>query len=185
MDAARRVGQDAPTLCEGWTARDLVGHLLVLRDDPLAWPGIAIPALASLTDRRMARATAAGYDAALDSLAGRRPWLPPVIDLPGSRWGHHLGEYVVHTEDLLRANALSACAPDAATAEVLWSRVQVAARQLHGRRQQGLVLVRADTGESAQVVPGERAPTVTGTVLELLVWTYRGAEHADIVVDAG
>lgn len=185
VDAARRVGPDAPTLCAGWTARDLVGHVLVLRDDPLAWPGIGIPALAGLTDRRMARATASGYEAALDSLARRRPWLPLVIDLPRSRWGHHLGEFVVHAEDLLRANGLPPCQPDAATTEALWPRVQVAARQLHGRRKQGLVLVRADTGESARVIPGEPALSVSGNVMELLVWIYRGVERSDVVVDAG
>ena len=177
---ARQVGPDAPTLCAGWTARALVGHLLVLRDDPLAWPGIGLPALAGLTERRMAKATASGYDRALDSLAGRSPFLPPVVDTPASRWGHHLGEWVVHTEDLVRANGLPPSELDAATVEVLWHRVQVAARQLNGRGRRGLVLTRTDTGESAAVVRGAAALTVAGLPLELLVWAYRGADDAEV-----
>ena len=51
VDAARAAGPDAPTLCEGWTVRHLVGHLLTLRDDPVSWPGIALPRLAPLTER--------------------------------------------------------------------------------------------------------------------------------------
>ncbi len=180
VDAARRVGPDAPTLCEGWSARDLVGHMLVLRDDPLAWPGIGVPALAGLTERRMARATASGYERALASLARRRPWLPPVIDGPRSRWGHHLGEWVVHAEDVVRANELPSYEPDAATADAVWARVQVATRQLHGHRERGIVLTRTDTGESAAVVRGVAALTVEGTPLDLLVWAYRGDGCADV-----
>ena len=31
-----RLGPDAPTLCKGWTARDLLTHLLLRENDPLA-----------------------------------------------------------------------------------------------------------------------------------------------------
>ena len=37
-----RLGPDAPTLCKGWTARDLLTHLLLRENDPLAVPGRSV-----------------------------------------------------------------------------------------------------------------------------------------------
>src|ERR1700753_2819253 len=47
----RAVGPDAPTLCEGWTTRDLTAHLLVRERRPDALPGILFAPLASHTAR--------------------------------------------------------------------------------------------------------------------------------------
>ena len=52
-DDLLRAGPDAPTLCEGWTAADLVAHLWVRENDPVAAPGMVIGRLADLTQRRM------------------------------------------------------------------------------------------------------------------------------------
>lgn len=40
------LGPDAPTLCEGWTARDLAVHLFIREHRPLAAAGIFLPAFA-------------------------------------------------------------------------------------------------------------------------------------------
>ncbi len=44
-DLALQVGADRPTLCEGWTVKDLVVHLLVREGSPAA-VGIVVPPLA-------------------------------------------------------------------------------------------------------------------------------------------
>ncbi|MFT3888196.1 MAG: maleylpyruvate isomerase family mycothiol-dependent enzyme [Arachnia sp.] len=179
---ARLLDPAAPTLCAGWTARDLLGHLLVLRHDPVAWPGIALPALAGLTARRMAAATAVGYEAALDRLASGSVWLPPVFETPTSRWGHHVGEYIVHTEDLRRANGLPSVEVSGETADALWRRALVAARQLHARASGGIAVTRTDTGETAIVLDRSPLVRVSGLPLELLVWAHRGAAHAQVAL---
>ena len=56
-NSALEAGEEAPTLCEGWTVKDLVIHLLVRERDPLAAPGILVPQLHGLT-RRSARKVA-------------------------------------------------------------------------------------------------------------------------------
>lgn len=179
--AARVTGPEAPTLCDGWTVRHLVGHLLTLRSDPLSWPGIALPRFAALTQRRMAAATASGFDAAVERLATRSPFMPPVFETPRSSWTHHLGEYVVHTEDIVRANDLPPTVLDAATTDALWARVLVAARQLYpGDPAPGLLLARTDTAASARVLEGSPTLTVRGAPLELLVWAHRGCAMADV-----
>lgn len=49
VDTMREVGPDAPTLCEGWTTRDLAAHLVIREYRPDAAPGILIPFFASHT----------------------------------------------------------------------------------------------------------------------------------------
>ncbi|MDO5535529.1 MAG: maleylpyruvate isomerase N-terminal domain-containing protein [Propionibacteriaceae bacterium] len=182
VDAARVAGPDAPTLCSGWTVRHLVGHLLTLRRDPLSWPGVAFPPLAALTERRMDAATASGFEEALGRLAGRSPFMPLVFDTPRSAWGHHLGEYAVHTEDIVRANALPITPLDDATLVALWRRSVVVARQLHRRAGRGLVLTWPAAGLEARALPGVMTDHVVGSPLELLVWAHRGPEAADVRV---
>jgi hypothetical protein len=75
---------------------------------------------------------------------------------------------------------LPAAEPDAALSEALWLRVQVAARILHRRDRDGLVLRHSD-GRSAVVVDGPAPVVVTGEPAELMVWVYR-AGSADVVI---
>ncbi|WP_300080034.1 maleylpyruvate isomerase family mycothiol-dependent enzyme [Propioniciclava sp.] len=186
VELARDLGPDAPTLCAGWVVRDLVAHLLVLQRDPLAWPGVGVPALAGLTERRMAAQVASGFDAALDTLAARSPRFPVMPDdLPGGPMLHHLGEYVVHTEDMARPNHVPGTAADADLADALWARAQRVAAYFGRTRRRGLVLVRTDVAASAAVLLGPETTVVSGAPLELLVWAYRGPAVAGVgVTDA-
>ena len=51
IEIMRAVGPDAPTLCEGWTTRDLAAHLVVRERRPDALPGLMFAPLASHTAR--------------------------------------------------------------------------------------------------------------------------------------
>jgi uncharacterized protein (TIGR03085 family) len=42
VETMRSIGPDAPTLCEGWTTRDLAAHLVVRERRLDATPGIMI-----------------------------------------------------------------------------------------------------------------------------------------------
>ena len=42
-NSALEAGEDAPTLCDGWTVKDLVIHLLVRERDPIGAPGDHVP----------------------------------------------------------------------------------------------------------------------------------------------
>jgi uncharacterized protein (TIGR03085 family) len=175
------VPPDAPTLCAGWTAFDLAAHLDALCRDALSWPGIALPWFEPVTARRAARLQAwLGYTGLIDRLRTGSPVIPPFGLDPWQGWGHHLGEWFVHTEDVRRANHLPAPERDAALSEALWLRVQVAARILHRRDREGLVLRHSD-GRSAVVVDGPAPVVVTGEPAELMVWVYRG-RAAEVVI---
>ena len=43
----REVGPDAPTLCEGWTTLDLIIHLVIRENYPLAAAGMMVPQLSA------------------------------------------------------------------------------------------------------------------------------------------
>lgn len=180
--ALRAVGPEAPTLCAGWAASDLVAHLLVLQRDPIAWPGIGWARFADLTERRMRGALRGGYAAAVERLASRSAviWAMPDDPLQGCR--HQLGEYAVHTEDVVRANGLPPTTVDAATSDALWVRAVVSARFLQRHSDAGVVFERAGGEQTARVASGSSTRYVIGDPLELMMFTYRGPGVADVDV---
>ena len=180
--ALRAVGPEAPSLCAGWAASDLVAHLLVLQRDPIAWPGIGWARFTDLTERRMRGALRGGYAAAVERLASRSAVIWAMPDDPPQGFRHQLGEYAVHTEDVVRANGLPPTTVDAATSDALWVRAVVSARFLLRHSDAGVVFERAGSGKTARVASGSSTRYVIGDPLELMMFTYRGPEVADVDV---
>ncbi|MEE3850585.1 TIGR03085 family metal-binding protein [Gordonia sp. LSe1-13] len=102
VDTLRSVGPDAPTLCAGWSVKDLVAHLVVRERRPDTAPGIMIPAFAGHTEKVRAATADEPWDELLDKLAGGPPVYSPLklVD----RWAN-LAEMFVHHEDVLRGAA--------------------------------------------------------------------------------
>ncbi|GMA19294.1 TIGR03085 family metal-binding protein [Arsenicicoccus piscis] len=96
------VGPDAPTLCEGWDARDLAAHLAIRDRRPDALPGIGISAFAKHTQKVQDEMAARPYPEVVDLVR----FGPPVYNLTRLKAVDervNLVEYFVHTEDVLRA----------------------------------------------------------------------------------
>src|SRR3954451_3881692 len=103
-NSALEAGEAAPTLCAGWTVKDLVIHLLVRERDPLAGPGIVIPQLHGLTRRSERRMQGQDFSALVERVRNGPPkWsvmaIPPVDQLFNTL------EYFVHHEDIRRGSA--------------------------------------------------------------------------------
>jgi uncharacterized protein (TIGR03085 family) len=101
VDTLRTVGPDAPTLCAGWTTRDLAAHLVVRERRLDATPGISIPFLAGYTARvqeRTARSTS--WEDLVELVASGPPAYSPfkLFDAVAN-----LGEMFIHHEDVRRA----------------------------------------------------------------------------------
>ena len=75
VDAARRAGEEAPTLCEGWTTRDLATHLVIRERHPGAAAGIFMP---KFSDRQL---TPEEKDAASHRGRALRALAPALRDL--------------------------------------------------------------------------------------------------------
>lgn len=181
-DALDQVSADAPTLCEGWAAHDLAIHLWTLKHDPLGWPGIVLPALAATTTRRADRIRRRwSY---VELVARLRAERGDMACMPFDRFGGHrhaLGEYFVHTQDVVRANGLRQEEPNDELEDALWLRVQAAARELHRRGSPGLVLETRD-GRSAHVARRPPMTVVTGLPSELMCWVYGRQAVADVTI---
>lgn len=168
-----RVGPDAPTLCEGWTARDLTAHMVVRESRPDAAPGIAVPLFAGYTERVQARAATRPWTSLVRQLAGGPPLYSPFWAL--DRW-LNLSEMFVHHEDVLRGGA----DPDAewtprdlepGLQDALAGAVRSAARMSMSKVPVRVTLRTADGETLTQVGSGDEV-TVTGTPGELLLFAF-------------
>lgn len=99
VDTMRSVGPDAPTMCDGWTVKDLAAHLVVRERRPDTGPGIMIKQFAGHTESVRAAAATEPWDDLLAKLADGPPIYSPfrLVD----RWAN-LAEMFVHHEDVLR-----------------------------------------------------------------------------------
>lgn len=99
----RKVGPDAPTLCAGWTTRDLAAHLVVRERRLDASPGIMVSSLASYTERVQRRTTeSTDWDELLDQIESGPPWWSPFKLLDPMA---NMDEMFIHHEDVLRAQS--------------------------------------------------------------------------------
>jgi uncharacterized protein (TIGR03085 family) len=168
VETMRAVGPDAPTLCEGWTTRDLAAHLVVRERRLDATPGIAIPFLAGYTDK-VQRQTAAStdWDELLDKIASGPPLLSPFKLLDPVA---NMDEMYIHHEDVRRAQSdWEPRALDAATLTALRRPLGVMARLTMGNVPARVTLETPD-GETVAVVGRGRELTVTGEIGELTLF---------------
>ena len=176
---ARQVGPGAPTLCEGWTVRDLVAHLVVREGSPLA-VGVAVPPLAGALERERVRRSESDFTALVDELRSGPPLLS-VFKVPGVDRVMSSMEFFIHHEDVRRAQpgweprALSVQAQDG-----LWRLVQVAGRLAVVRASVGVVAERADTGARVTLKGGTPAVVVRGAPAEVLLFVHGRRDHARV-----
>ncbi len=195
-DVLLAAGPDAPTLCEGWTTRDLAVHLVV-RDGR---PDIPLGQLAGRVVPPLGRAAASGK-AELDALpyaevvervrTGPPSWSParlaPVEHLVNGV------EFYVHAEDVRRAAPGWGPSPaDAVTLgaagplrlgqrEQLWRAVRTSGRLLYRRSPVGVVLA-VPSGPQAPVRRGSGPVVLTGQPEELLLHAFGRRSVAQVDV---
>jgi uncharacterized protein (TIGR03085 family) len=177
---AEQLGPDAPTLCEGWTVRDLVVHLLV-RERSLAAAGIVIPALEGWMDRVSERRAREDFHHLVSQLRNG----PPVLSLYAvPKLGAALNtlEYFVHHEDIRRAQPgwkprqLPAKVEDA-----LWRAVRHAGRGLTATAPVGVAAARSDTGDETTFKSGDGV-VLRGLPSELVIYVFGRKEQSLVEV---
>ena len=180
-DLALALGGDAPTLCGGWDAQDLVAHLLVRENRPLGAAGIALPGLARLTDREMSRMRRHEFTVLVEKL--RTPGLTPYALPPVERLFNTL-EFFVHHEDLRRAQpGWEPRALDQRDQSRLWSAIKVAGRGLVRPAGVPVTIRRSDTGDTAVLRRGSDPVVATGPPSELVLLLFGRDRVRDLVLD--
>lgn len=100
-DTALRVGPDAPTLCAGWSVKDLLAHLAMRERRPEAL-GILVPQARDLAERTRARYALRPFEDLVD-MVRKGPHEASIFRIPGVDARVNLQEYFIHHEDILRA----------------------------------------------------------------------------------
>ncbi|MGE3288271.1 MAG: TIGR03085 family metal-binding protein [Pseudonocardia sp.] len=173
------LGPHRPTLCAGWTTRDLLAHLLVRERQPWASAGIVLEPLAWVTEKAMASWADTPWDEAVQQFREGPPlWSPyrvPAVDTMFNG-----AEHFVHHEDARRGEpGWQARPPDPTRDAELWAILERTARMLYRRSPVGVVLHRP-AGTPIVARPGERVVTISGEPGELLLHGFgRGAVHVE------
>lgn len=188
VETLRSVGPDAPTLCEGWTTRDLAAHLVIREHRPDAGPGIVVPALASYTARVQKQVTESNdWTELLDKIAAGPPLLSPFKLLDPLV---NLNEMFIHHEDVRRAQpGWQPRTLDAGTVKALTRSLPVMAR-LTMAKVPARVALRTPEGKTLVTAGRGPAVTVTGAPEELLLFavgregcvTFDGDDDAVLAV---
>lgn len=171
-DLFLEVGPDAPTLCAGWTTRDLAAHLVVREGRPDAAVGILGGPLAGHTRSVQESAAARPWAQLVDTIRTGPPLYSP-FRIPGLDGMANLFEYAIHHEDIRRAaTGWTPRTLPPGEQDLIWARLSKGARIFARKCPVGLVLQRSDTG--ARVVAKKGVPTVTlvGEPLEILLRLY-------------
>jgi uncharacterized protein (TIGR03085 family) len=171
------IGPEAPTLCEGWTTRDLAAHLVLRGSRPDAAGGIFVRALAGRTARVQASVASRPWETLVAQVRRRPPLFIGLLDEPANRT-----EYFVHHEDVRRAQPgwePRTLAP--AFSAALWSSVRARSR-LVLRRTRAAVTVTSPGYGSVAAGRGGPPVTLSGEPPELLLFLFGRQPHARVSV---
>lgn len=180
-DLALTLGPDAPTLCAGWTSADLMAHLVVRERKPVASVGNVVERFSGLNERAMAREQARGYEVLVERYRTPAAFLralPPVDEAMNGF------ELLVHHEDLRRGS--EPWEPrdlPADELDLLWKRLTKGIGFFGRRLPVPTVVERADTGASAVAKKGPDPVTVTGPVVELVLFLFGRSAVRDLTYD--
>ena len=152
-DLALALGEDAPTLCTGWDAKDLVAHLLLRERKPIAASGVVLSPMSRFTDRAMAGYRKQDFGLLVEKL--RSPGL--MFALPVVEKAANTMEYVVHHEDLRRGQPdWQPRVLDPADEDELWSMLSRGASFAGRKLPVPVVVRRAGTDATATAQEGRR-----------------------------
>jgi uncharacterized protein (TIGR03085 family) len=173
------VGPDAPTLCKGWSTRDLAAHIIVRESRPDAAGGILIKPLAAYGEKVRKGVAQRDWKSLVEAIRNGPPRISPMRLAFLDRLTNTV-EFFVHLEDVRRAqpNWEPRTLLDDLESQLRTSITQ--GGRLFARKSPcGLVLQIAH-GASIVAKKGEPAVTVTGEVGELIMFVYGRQDHARV-----
>ncbi|MEW1656356.1 MULTISPECIES: TIGR03085 family metal-binding protein [unclassified Streptomyces] len=181
-DLLESAGPEAPTLCEGWTTRDLAAHVVVRERRTDASAGIVLKPLAARLERVQAEFAAKPYEELIQLIRSGPPKMSPFA-LKQVDEASNTVEFYVHAEDVRRAQPdWTPRELDAVFADALWVRLERAARVLGRKAPVGVVLRRPD-GQTVVAHRGAPVVTVTGEPGELTLFACGRQDVAKVELD--
>jgi uncharacterized protein (TIGR03085 family) len=176
------VGPDAPTLSGEWNVRDLLAHLVVRDSDPVGSPGIVLPPLAFLTERRMRSIARADFAHLVERVRRPAAWAP--ARLPQVDKTLNTLEFFVHHEDIRRAQP--GWAPRELTVgeqKQLWKAIGYAGRGLVRPSGVPVAIRWEETGVETTLRRGEKPVMVTGDPGEITLFLFGRDQVSGLAFD--
>jgi uncharacterized protein (TIGR03085 family) len=176
------LGPDAPTLCEGWTTRHLAAHLAIRERDILAGPGIIFGGpFARYTDKAMASEMVRVYANIVDRV--RHPG-PGPLSIPAVRSAVSFVEYLVHHEDVRRANGQGPRTDRPDLQAEAWKALGRMGRLMVLKARTKCTVALIATGTTSGRVAFGKGPTVTltGEPVELLLYLEGRRANAAVTI---
>ena len=180
-DLLLELGPDVPTLCTGWTTRDLAAHLVVRERRPDSMLGTLIPPLAG-NGEHVRRSTAARPYAEVVEEVRNPPWWSPVSN-PVTDELFNGVEFFIHHEDVRRGRP--GWTPRPLTPEhqrAIWNGVRITAR-IGLRRLHLPVSVRAPGFGELTVGGDTPQATISGEPGELALFLSGRQRAAQVDID--
>lgn len=184
--ALRSVSADAPTLCEGWAAKDLALHIVIRDSRPDLMIGPALPLVGDHARKALDRLRSTGYESLVNRAEAGPPAyfpqsLPPLNDLMNT------AEFYVHTEDVLRAQPdFDPSHPRSISEKLrrrLWTQGATAMFAMAARKSKRRVTFSSPGYGSTTTGPAS-APkrTITGAPEEMLLWAFGREAKAQVSI---
>jgi uncharacterized protein (TIGR03085 family) len=180
-DLLLRLGPEEPTLCAGWTTRDLAAHIVVRERRPDAMAGGLIPPLRGWAERVRLAQAARPFAETVEEMR-TPPWWSPISNPLTDELANGI-ELFIHHEDARRGRPGWEPRPlDDDQSRSLWRGSQLTGKL--GLRRLGLpVTVRAEGFGAFTVGSGDAPVTVTGHPGELALFLSGRQRAARVEVD--
>ncbi|WKE50102.1 TIGR03085 family protein [Corynebacterium tuberculostearicum] len=180
-----KLGPDAPTLCEGWTTRDLAVHLWVRENRPDAAAGIFVNALSGRLETESRKVAERDFDELVDDWGRGPASYNPVRFVDAQQ---NFVEHFVHHEDIRRANGMGPRDFSAHIKQQMHSYLKLLAKVALRKSERPVILqpeglpriVAADTHGVAD--KGDAVVRVSGEVGELILWSF-GRDAAEVKIE--
>ena len=178
-DTFEKYGENAPTLCAGWTTLDLAAHLAAREARSDAALGLVFPPLAKHLQNVMERYKARGYEALVAMLRTGPPWMHRTGPLATA----NVNENFIHHEDVRRASGEAPRVLDDEMDAILWRMLGFAARMSKKAVKGAALTLRTPDGRERVVSTTGGAVTMTGAPGELTLYMSGRKEAAAVSVD--
>lgn len=179
--ALEHAGPEAPTLCEGWLARDLAAHVVLRDRRPDVMARLFLPGFQQGAQRHMDSVAHGDYSSLVRAVAAGPPRffpsrIPAVADVMNTV------EFFIHTEDVRRgAGPADPRLLPESVERALWKQGSGMVFRLAARKhQQRLTFTSPGFGSVTSGKATADPRTVTGAPGELLLWSM-GRERAAVV----
>ena len=182
-DTLTELGPDQPTLCFGWTTRDMIAHLVMRERRPDAAVGILVRPFSGHMSKVMSQIAEQPYDELIATFRSGPPWWT-IFAIPGVGDRANMSELYIHHEDVRRAQPDWQPRPTEVHREdALWGALTSPMGRLLFRRCSVGVVLRAAGRRDVVVKKGEPAVHVVGEPSEITLVAFgRPTDHTRVVI---